>query len=70
MRSRVRPIPDGQYAVALEIVVPIGFENVQIVETVALQFADDDFLKGRDAQLEKAVEVLKAEIAAGGGKVR
>ncbi len=37
--------------------------------TLAL-FAPDDFLKGRDAQLEKAVDVLKAEVAAGGGKVR
>lgn len=47
MRSRVRPILDGQHAVALELVVPIGFKNVQIVESVALQFAKDDFLKIR-----------------------
>ena len=30
--------------------------------------APEDFAKGRDAQIEKAVEVLKAELAAGGGK--
>ncbi len=47
-----------------------NMENFGAQPDVWVDNAPDDFLKGRDAQLEKAVEVLKAEVAAGGGKVR
>jgi tricorn protease len=45
-----------------------NMENFGSQPDVWVDNAPDDFLKGRDAQIEKAVEVLKAEIAAGAGK--
>ena len=47
-----------------------NMENFGAQPDVWVDNAPDDFLKGRDAQLEKAVEVLKAEIAARGEKAR
>lgn len=39
--------------------------TVATAAPVRLARTPDDFLKGRDAQVEKAVEVLKADLAAG-----
>jgi tricorn protease len=45
-----------------------NLENFGVQPDVWVDNGPEDFVKGRDAQIEKAVEVLKAEIAAGGGK--
>jgi tricorn protease len=45
-----------------------NMENFGAQPDVWVDNSPDDFIKGRDAQIEKAVEVLKAEIAAGAGK--
>ena len=42
-----------------------NLENYGVPPDVYVDNTPDDFLKGRDAQLEKAVEVLKEEIKAG-----
>jgi tricorn protease len=39
-------------------------ENYGVPPDVHVDNTPADFLKGRDAQIEKAVEVLKAELAA------
>jgi tricorn protease len=39
-------------------------ENYGVPPDVYVDNTPEDFLKGRDAQIEKAVEVLKAELAA------
>jgi tricorn protease len=41
-----------------------NMENYGVPPDVYVDNTPDDFLKGRDAQIEKAVEVLKAELAA------
>jgi tricorn protease len=43
-----------------------NLENYGVPPDVYVDNTPDDFLKGRDAQLEKAVEVLKAQIAKAG----
>jgi len=45
-----------------------NMENFGVQPDVYIDNTPEDFAKGRDAQIEKAVEVLKAEIAAGAGK--
>jgi len=45
-----------------------NLENFGVQPDVYVDNGPEDFVKGRDAQIEKAVEVLKAELAAGGGK--
>jgi tricorn protease len=40
----------------------VNLENYGVPPDVAVDNTPEDFLKGRDAQLEKAVEVLKEEI--------
>ena len=40
-----------------------NMENYGVPPDVYVDNTPDDFLKGRDAQVEKAVEVLKAELA-------
>jgi tricorn protease len=45
-----------------------NLENFGVQPDVWVDNGPEDFVRGRDAQIEKAVEVLKAEIAAGGGK--
>ena len=45
-----------------------NMENFGVQPDVWVDNGPEDFAKGRDAQIEKAVEVLKAEIAAGAGK--
>jgi tricorn protease len=45
-----------------------NMENFGAQPDVWVDNTPEDFVKGRDAQLEKAVEVLKAEVAAGAGK--
>jgi tricorn protease len=40
-----------------------NLENYGVPPDVYVDNTPADFLKGRDAQLEKAVEILKAEIA-------
>ncbi len=45
-----------------------NMENFGAQPDVWVDNSPEDFVKGRDAQLEKAVEVLKAEVAAGAGK--
>ena len=42
-----------------------NMENFGVKPDVYIDNTPEDFVKGRDAQIEKAVEVLKAEIAAG-----
>jgi len=42
-----------------------NMENFGVKPDVYIDNSPDDFLKGRDLQIEKAVEVLKADIAAG-----
>jgi tricorn protease len=42
-----------------------NLENFGVKPDVSIDNTPEDFLKGRDAQLEKAVELLKADIAAG-----
>jgi tricorn protease len=39
-------------------------ENYGVPPDVHVDNTPSDFVKGRDAQIEKAVEVLKAELAA------
>jgi tricorn protease len=39
-------------------------ENYGVPPDVFVENTPEDFAKGRDAQIEKAVEVLKAEVAA------
>jgi tricorn protease len=41
-----------------------NMENFGVPPDVYVDNAPDDFLKGRDAQVEKAVEVLKGELTA------
>jgi tricorn protease len=45
-------------------------ENFGVKPDVYIDNTPEDFVKGRDAQIEKAVEVLKADIAAGKKKGR
>jgi tricorn protease len=45
-----------------------NMENFGVQPDVWVDNGPEDFVKSRDAQIEKAVEVLKAELAAGGGK--
>jgi tricorn protease len=40
-----------------------NLENYGVPPDVYVDNTPEDFLKGRDAQLEKAVDVLKAELA-------
>ena len=40
-----------------------NMENYGVPPDVLIDNTPNDFVKGRDAQIEKAVEVLKAEIA-------
>jgi tricorn protease len=42
-----------------------NMENFGVKPDVYIDNTPEDFIKGRDAQIEKAVEVLKSEIAAG-----
>ena len=42
-----------------------NLENFGVKPDVLIDNTPEDFYKGRDAQLEKAVELLKADIAAG-----
>ncbi len=42
-----------------------NMENFGVKPDVYIDNAPEDFMKGRDAQIEKAVETLKADIAAG-----
>ena len=41
-----------------------NMENYGVPPDVLVENTPDDFIKGRDAQIEKAVEILKAEVAA------
>jgi tricorn protease len=41
-----------------------NMENYGVPPDVFVENTPEDFAKGRDAQIEKAVEVLKAEVAA------
>ncbi len=43
-------------------------ENYGVPPDIPVDNAPEDFLAGRDAQLEEAVDVLKQEIATGGGR--
>jgi tricorn protease len=47
-----------------------NMENFGVKPDVYIDNTPEDFMKGRDAQIEKAVEVLKADIAAGKNKGR
>jgi tricorn protease len=42
-----------------------NMENFGVKPDVLIDNTPEDFYKGRDAQLQKAVEVLKADITAG-----
>jgi tricorn protease len=41
-----------------------NMENFGVQPDVHIDNTPEDFVKGRDAQIERAVEILKAEIAA------
>jgi tricorn protease len=41
-----------------------NLENYGVPPDVLIDNTPNDFIKGRDAQIEKAVEVLKAQLAA------
>ena len=58
--SAIRTPGSGVYTARGE-----DLENFGVKPDVYIDNSPDDFLKGRDAQIEKAVEVLKADIAAG-----
>ncbi len=45
-----------------------NMENFGVKPDITIDNSPEDFVKGRDAQIEKAIEVLKAEIAAGKNK--
>jgi tricorn protease len=45
-----------------------NMENFGVKPDVYIDNTPDDFFKGRDAQIEKAIEVLRAEIKASAGK--
>ena len=61
--STIRTPGSGVWTAAGE-----NMENFGVKPDVYVDNGPEDFVKGRDAQLEKAVEVLKADIAAGVGK--
>jgi len=50
------------------IVTGENMENYGVPPDVYIDNTPDDFIKGRDAQIEKAVEVLKADLAAAARK--
>ena len=62
--STIRTPGSGVWTAAGE-----NMENFGVKPDVYVDNAPEDFLKGRDAQIEKAVEVLKAESPPGGEEV-